>query len=85
MENIEPTKLSTKENTIAIRRNSGKIHNLKFRAKLPIILRGLALIVLLVAVLGIGFAFYKGSAKNFVLKGGPTQLSRVLIFALPNR
>ena len=53
-----------------------KKHNYQFRAKLPLIIRGFAVVGLIATVLFIGVGFYKGTSyTEFRLKPQDTQLS----------
>ncbi len=53
------------------------IKNLQFRAKLPLIFRGLALLALIATVIFIGVGFYRGKTNpDFRMKGLPTSLSK---------
>ena len=57
-----------------------KQKNYQFRAKLPLILRGLAVLGMLGAILVIGIGFYRArNNETFRMKGFPTQLSKDVV------
>ncbi|NNF00571.1 MAG: hypothetical protein HKN25_16250 [Pyrinomonadaceae bacterium] len=52
----------------------------QFRAKLPLILRGLAVLGMFAAILVIGIGFYRArNNETFRMKGFPTQLSEDVV------
>ncbi len=61
-------------------RKSKPTKNYQFRAKLPLIFRGAAVLALIATVLVIGIGFYWGSFRSeFRMKGLPTQLSKDVV------
>lgn len=77
MEQIEPVKLQTPKKSNEL--NPKKVKNLGLRSNTPTILRAVALIALIGAVIGIGVAFYRGGDKPFRILKGQTQLSKDVV------
>ena len=56
------------------------INNLKLRARMPLIVRGLAIFALIATVLGIGIGFYLArNNTEFRMKSFPTELSKEVV------